>query len=198
MNRLVIVDDHAVVRHGLLSAFESHGFQVIAAVGSVAEARSALAASAPDVVIIDINLPDATGFDLVKWIRSINRQLPIIILSLNDSPEYINAARSCGANAYVAKSAPMQELVATVNFAIKSPGTFSSKIRGSRYETSLTAREIDVISLIDKGFSNLEISQELHISISTVKSHISSIFQKLAVANRIGAVKAARDSGLLA
>ena len=197
MNRLIIVDDHAVVRHGLLTAFESDGFQVIAAVGSVAEARSALAASTPDAIIIDINLPDATGFDLVKWIRSINRELPIIILTLNDSPEYIKAAQRCGANAYVSKSAPMQEIVATVDFSIYSPKTFSSRIRGSRYEASLTAREIDVLSLIEKGFTNFEISQQLHISISTVKTHVSSILQKLSAPNRIGAVKAGRESGLL-
>ena len=197
MNRLIIVDDHAVVRHGLLTAFESDGFQVIAAIGSVAEARSALAASTPDAIIIDINLPDATGFDLVKWIRSINRELPIIILTLNDSPEYIKAAQRCGANAYVSKSASMQEIVATVDFSIYSPKTFSSRIRGSRYEASLTAREIDVLSLIEKGFTNFEISQQLHISISTVKTHVSSILQKLSAPNRIGAVKAGRESGLL-
>lgn len=197
MNKLVIVDDHAVVRHGLQKAFESQGFEVTAAVGTVAQARSAIAAIVPDAVIVDINLPDATGFDLVKWIRSINRELPIIIVSLNDSSEYIGAARKCGANAYVSKTASMQEIVATVSFAVQSPRTFSSKINGSTYENTLTAREIDVLSLIEKGFSNGDISQSLHISLSTVKSHVSSILQKLSVNNRVGAVKVAREAGLL-
>jgi two-component system NarL family response regulator len=197
MNKLVIVDDHAVVRHGLLKAFESHGFEVTAAVENVAQARSAIAAMVPNVVIVDINLPDATGFDLVKWIRSINRELPIIIVSLNDSPEYINAARACGANAYVAKTAAMEEIVATVNFAIKSPRSFTSKNRGSSFENSLTAREIDVLALIEKGFSNAEISQRLHISLSTVKTHVSSILQKLSTTSRVGAVKVARETGLI-
>ena len=197
MNKLVIVDDHAVVRHGLQKAFESQDFEVTAAVGTVAQARSAIAAFVPDAVIVDINLPDATGFDLVKWIRSINRQLPIVIVSLNDSSEYIGAARKCGANAYVSKTASMQEIVATVSFAIQSPHTFSSKIKGSACENTLTAREIDVLSLMEKGFSNGDISQSLHISLSTVKSHVSSILQKLSANKRVGAVKVAREAGLL-
>lgn len=197
MNQIVIVDDHAVVLHGLTTALVNHGFSVTASVSTLSQARSAIAAMVPDAVVLDINLPDGTGFDLVKWIRKFNRQLPIVILSLNDSPEYVNAARRCGANAYVVKSAPMEEILATIDFALRTPGSFSSKVRPSKYEVALTAREIDVLSLIEKGFSNAQICEQLHISLSTVKTHVSAIFQKLSVDNRVGAVKAARENGLL-
>jgi len=197
MKRLLIVDDHAVVRHGIKVACQAHGYQVVASTASVSEARSAISALAPDVVIVDINLPDGTGFDLIQWIRKIDTELPVVVLSLNDSFDYINAARNCGANAYVNKSAPVEELIAAVDFAVSSPGTFSSKIRSSRYEFALTAREFDVLSLIAKGFSNVQISSQLHISLSTVKTHVSSILQKLSVQNRVGAIKVARESGLL-
>jgi len=197
MKRLVIVDDHAVVRHGIKVACEAHGFEVIASASNVSEARSAIAALAPDVVIVDINLPDGTGFDLIHWIRKIDSELPVIVLSLNDSHEYINSARKVGANSYINKSAPIEELMAAVDFAIHSPHTFSSTIKPSPYEYALTARELDVLSLIAKGLSNLQISTQLHISLSTVKTHVSSILQKLCAENRVGAIKVARESGLL-
>jgi DNA-binding NarL/FixJ family response regulator len=197
MKRLLIVDDHAVVRHGIKVACEAHGFEVIASASNVSEARSAIAALAPDVVIVDINLPDGTGFDLIHWIRKIDSELPVIVLSLNDSHEYVNSARKVGANSYINKSAPIEELMAAVDFAIHSPHTFSSTIKPSPYEYALTARELDVLSLIAKGLSNLQISTQLHISLSTVKTHVSSILQKLCAENRVGAIKVARESGLL-
>jgi len=197
MKRLLIVDDHAVVRHGIKVACEAHGFEVIASASNVSEARSAIAALAPDVVIVDINLPDGTGFDLIHWIRKIDSELPVVVLSLNDSHEYINSARKVGANSYINKSAPIEELMAAVDFAIHSPHTFSSTIKPSPYEYALTARELDVLSLIAKGLSNLQISTQLHISLSTVKTHVSSILQKLSAENRVGAIKVARESGLL-
>ena len=197
MKRLLIVDDHAVVRHGIKVACEAHGFEVIASASNVSEARSAIAALAPDVVIVDINLPDGTGFDLIHWIRKIDSELPVVVLSLNDSHEYINSARKVGANSYINKSAPIEELMAAVDFAIHSPHTFSSTIKPSPYEYALTARELDVLSLIAKGLSNLQISTQLHISVSTVKTHVSSILQKLCAENRVGAIKVARESGLL-
>ena len=197
MKRLLIVDDHAVVRHGIKVACEAHGFEVIASASNVSEARSAIAALAPEVVIVDINLPDGTGFDLIHWIRKIDSELPVIVLSLNDSHEYINSARKVGANSYINKSAPIEELMAAVDFAIHSPHTFSSTIKPSPYEYALTARELDVLYLIAKGLSNLQISTQLHISLSTVKTHVSSILQKLCAENRVGAIKVARESGLL-
>ena len=197
MKRLLIVDDHAVVRHGIKVACEAHGFEVIASASNVSEARSAIAALAPDVVIVDINLPDGTGFDLIHWIRKIDSELPVVVLSLNDSHEYINSARKVRANSYINKSAPIEELMAAVDFAIHSPHTFSSTIKPSPYEYALTARELDVLSLIAKGLSNLQISTQLHISLSTVKTHVSSILQKLCAENRVGAIKVARESGLL-
>ena len=197
MKRLLIVDDHAVVRHGLKLACEHNGFEVVATLPTIAEARSAIAALNPQIVVVDINLPDGSGFELIQWIRKINNSLPIVVLSLNDSPESVRAARSSGANAYVVKSAPIEELIAAIQFAISSPHSFSSKVKASTYEFALTAREFDVLALMDKGFSNLQISVQLHISLSTVKTHVSSILQKLSANNRVAALKVARDTGLL-
>lgn len=197
MKRLIIVDDHSVVRHGLQSACQANGLEVVAAVATVNQARSAIAALHPDAVVVDINLPDASGFELIRWIRGIDRNLAIIIVTLNDSAEYVTAARRSGANAYVVKSAPIEEVIAAINFALATPRSFSSKLRESSYELTLTAREIDVLFLIEKGLSNQEISRDLHISISTVKTHISSIFQKLSTKNRVAAVAVAREAGLL-
>lgn len=197
MKRLLVVDDHAVVRHGIQAACVAHGFHIAGLASNIAEARSAIAALKPDAVIVDINLPDGTGFDLIQWIRRLDRDLPIIVLSLNDSLEYINAARKVGANSYVIKSAPIEELIAAIEFAMLSPHSFSSKIMVGSSKFSLTAREFDVLALIANGLSNVQISKQLHISLSTVKTHVSAILQKLSVENRVGAVKVARESGLL-
>ena len=198
MKRLIIVDDHAVVREGLNFALAGNGFEVVAAVSNLSEARSAIAALSPDAVIIDINLPDGSGYELAMWIRKLNTEMPIVILTLNDSRDHIHAAKKAGANAFVVKNAPITELIAALNFAFNSPHSFTAKnLPASEIEYGLTARELNVLFLVEQGHSNQAISQELFISCSTVKTHTSSILRKLNANNRVDAVRIAKKNGLL-
>lgn len=200
MIRVLIVDDHAIVREGLSNAFALANFQVVGSVGSVAEAIAQIAHTNPDVVIIDLNLPDGTGFEVVQWIRSISQEIGIVILTLNSGSEFVIAAMKSGANSFVAKSAPVSEIIAAIQHCISSPSGFSSKGMSSlanSAEPLLTAREIDVLMKISFGLSNQEIAQQLFLSQSTVKSHIGSIFRKLNVENRVSALNYARENGLL-
>lgn len=200
MKKLVIVDDHAVVREGLRSALESETYSVVAMAHNLDQARALIAHSKPDAIIVDLNLPDGSGFDLVLWARRISQEIIIIILTLNNEPSLVHAAKKAGANAFVVKSDPIEQLVATLNYCLSNPNSFSSTLSipdNPLTEQLLTARELDVVNFLAKGYSNKQISATLFLSQSTVKTHLRAIFRKLNAGNRVTAVKIARESGLL-
>ena len=196
--KVLIVDDHAAVRHGLKSAIQSHGYEVVAEAGSINEAQAFMAQTNPDAIIVDINLPDGSGFDLVAWSRRVSPTTAIVVLTLNDGADYVRAAKSAGANAFIVKNAPLSDLIAALDFALSSPTSFSSKqICSSGIDSGLSAREIDVLHSISHGLSNTAIATNLYISVSTVKTHVSSILRKLDADNRVQALSIARERGLL-
>ena len=196
--KVLIVDDHTVVRHGLKSAIESHGHEVVAEAGSINQAQAFMAQTNPDAIVVDINLPDGSGFDLVAWARKVSPTVVIVVLTLNDGADYVRAAKKAGANAFIVKNAPLADLIAALDFALSSPTSFSSKrIYTSGIDSGLSAREIDVLQSINHGLSNTAIATNLYISVSTVKTHVSSILRKLDADNRVQALSIARERGLL-
>jgi DNA-binding NarL/FixJ family response regulator len=196
--KVLIVDDHSVVRHGLQSAIESHGHQVVAVASSIKQAQAFMAQTNPDAITVDINLPDGSGFDLVSWARKVSPTIAIVVLTFNDGADYVRAAKSAGANAFIVKSAPLSDLLAALDFALYSPTSFSSNRANTReIDSGLSAREIDVLQSINLGLSNEAIARNLFISVSTVKTHVSSILQKLSASNRVQAITIAREKGLL-
>ena len=196
--KILIVDDHDVVRHGLKTAIQSHGYDVVAQAGSINEAQAFMAQKNPDAIIVDINLPDGSGFDLVAWSRRVSPTIAIVVLTLNDGADYVRAAKSAGANAFIVKNAPLPDLIAALDFTVSSPTSFSSKlICNSEIDSGLSAREIDVLHSINHGLSNTAIATDLYISVSTVKTHVSSILRKLDADNRVQAISIARERGLL-
>jgi DNA-binding NarL/FixJ family response regulator len=198
MKRVLIADDHAIVRHGLKLAIEAHGYEVVAEADSVAQARAFMTHTNPDLLIIDINLPDGSGFDVITWARKISKFLAIIVLSFNDGADFVRSARAAGANAYLVKDAPMVEIIAAMEFAVCSPNSFSSKIVSAlSIDTGLTVREIDILHCVNQGLSNATIAANLFISVSTVKSHVSAILRKLHAQNRVQALTNAREHGLI-
>jgi DNA-binding NarL/FixJ family response regulator len=196
--KVLIVDDHAVIRHGLKSAIESLDYEVVAEAGSINEAQAFMAQTNPDAIIVDVNLPDGSGFDLVAWARKVSPKMAIVVLTLNDGQDYVRAAKSAGANAYIVKSAPLMDVIAALRFAASSPHSFSSKlICTTGVDSGLSAREIDVLHSINLGLNNIAIAKNLLISVSTVKTHVSSILRKLDADNRVQALTIARERGLL-
>ena len=198
MTRLLIIDDHAVVRQGLVQAFCDKEFDSIETAGNLKEGRAKIAAFNPEAIIVDLNLPDGSGLEIVQWVRKHSADVAIIILSLNDPAQFVKIARSSCANAYLSKSQSMPEIISSVIFALSNPGTFTSSLTTDQSpDFDLTPREIEVLYLLAEGASNLEISLKLYISISTVKTHISALMRKLQCTNRTAAAKIARDNGFL-
>ena len=198
MTRLLIIDDHAVVRQGIIQAFNNQGFTSVETAGTLKEARAKIAAFNPEAIIVDLNLPDGSGLEIVQWVREFSAEIAIIILSMNDPAQFVKIARSSGANAFLSKSQSMSEIISSVNFALSNPGSFTSTLAAEQpFDFDLTPREIEVLYLLAEGTSNLDISLKLFISISTVKTHISALMRKLQCTNRTAAAKIARDNGLL-
>ena len=198
MTRLLIIDDHAVVCQGLVQGFNDKGFAAIETAGTVQEARAKIAAFNPEAIIVDLNLPDGSGLEIVQWVRKHSAEVAIIILSLNEPSQFVKIARSSGANAYLSKSQSMQEIISSATFALSNPGSFTSKLTIDRpQEFDLTPREVEVLYLLAEGASNVDISSKLYISVSTVKTHISSLMRKLQCSNRTAAAKIARENGFL-
>lgn len=198
MHTVLIVDDHAVVSHGLKTALELHGYEVVAVATTIMQARALLAHRNPDTVLLDLNLPDGSGFELLLWIRKISQSIGVVILSFNNEQEYVHAARKGGANAYIVKSAPMKEIIAAVGFSLASPRSFTGPhIALQKGGFDLTTRELDILRLVAIGKTNNEMGEQLFLSLSTIKSHVSSILRKLEVSNRVSAIKVARENGLL-
>ena len=198
MTRLLIIDDHAVVRQGLVQAFSDKGFTSIETAGNLKEARAKIAALNPEAIIVDLNLPDGSGLEIVQWVRKLSADVAIIILSLNDPAQFIKIARSSGANAYLSKSQSMPEIISSVTFALSNPGSFTSTLTADpSLDFDLTPREIEVLYLLAEGASNSDISLKLFISLSTVKTHISALMRKLQCTNRTAAAKIARNNGFL-
>ncbi|MEY4337278.1 MAG: hypothetical protein RL680_173 [Actinomycetota bacterium] len=199
MSKLLIVDDHALVREGLKRALAHEGFSQITEASSIAQARAGIAASQPEVVTVDINLPDGSGFELVRWIRGISQDMAIVVLTLNNHENYIRAAMKAGASAFVSKSEPIPALIAAIKHSLITPLSFSAqgleKLFNNTHNT-LTAREFDLLVQLEQGHTTAQISKSLFISPATVKTHLASIYRKLEVTNRTAAIHAMREQGL--
>lgn len=199
MNKLLIIDDHALVREGLKRALTHEGFSDITEAASILQARACIAALQPDVVTIDINLPDGSGFELVSWIRNISQEIGIVVLTFNDHENYIRASMKAGASAFVSKSEPIPSLVAAIKHSLVAPLSFSAAGLEKVFKYtlhSLTAREFDLLAQLERGQTTAQISKSLFISPATVKTHLASIYRKLEVTNRTAAIHAMHEQGL--
>ena len=204
--RVLLIDDHDLIRQGLARAFErADDFVVVGQAASVAEGLRLFASLSPDVVISDVRLPDGTGLDLVKQIRSDGHDTGIVVLTMYAGDEQLFAALEAGASAFVAKDAPADEVVAAARHALVSPRSFAAadlagamRRRMTPAGPQLTQREAEVLSLLARGFSVSAIARSIFVSDSTAKTHISKIYEKLGASNRADAIMKAVRSGLLA
>lgn len=199
--RILLIDDHAVVRQGIRSALQiQENYQIFEAASKM-EAHAQIAKINPDAIIVDINLPDGSGLEIVSWARSVSKSLAIVVLSFNESSEFVVGAMKAGASAFLNKSAPLSELKSALEFALLSPEKFSAKDLRQKLDVNersfgLSQRELQILTLLYRGDPMKVLAASLFISEATLKTHLSSVYRKLAVNNRVQAIEKARNAGL--
>lgn len=204
--RVLLVDDHALIRQGLRRALEAtDDLEVVAEAGSVAEALVLDRAHQPDVVIVDVNLGDGSGIDVVRQIRAARPEAGLVVLTMYDGDDHLFAALEAGASAFVLKQAPSSEVVEAARRAATSPTTFTAdglaaamRRRLAAPAVRLTEREAEILQLLAQGLSVAEVSARLFVSASTTKSQMAKLYDKLGAANRTQAVMTAVRLGLVA
>lgn len=207
--RVLLVDDHAVVRDGLRTVLEAT--RRIAVVGEAGEAREGirrLRELAPDVVVLDVSLPDMSGLDALKQIRAEWPRLPVVIFSMHADREYCVRALRAGAQAYVLKQSASEDIVQAVTAAAAGRRWVSPQIAEhlvgiviaggearAPHET-LSDREFEVLRLIGAGETPSQIAKRLCLSVKTVSTYRARLLQKLGLENNVQLIRYVLDNGL--
>lgn len=211
--RIMIVDDHTVVRDGLSSMLGPHEeFLIVGETSNGVEAVERYSEMHPDVVLMDLRMPEMNGVEAMRRIKDSDPEAKFIVLTTFDTDEYIFDAIEAGANGYLLKESSREELFQAVRAvnrgeSLIDPGV-AARVLGRLAELSreraqhqdlggLSEREIEVLKLMAGSSANKSIAAELFISESTVKTHVASIFQKLEVNHRTEAVTAALQRGII-
>lgn len=199
---VLVIDDHPIVRVGIVKSLTVAGFICLGEAGSLKEAIAMIALHNPKVITVDINLPDGHGLDIVQWARKQSSTLIIIVLSLNDDLDLISSAAKAGAQGFISKASGIELLIAAIHTAIANPMTFTSNrslelLQRERNADLLSPRELVVMSHLIGELSISEIARALFISHSTVKTHINSIYRKLDTHSRQSTVARAKAMGLV-
>ncbi len=201
--RVVIVEDHALVREGTAQLLEAHAdLQVVGACASAEEGSDLVARVAPDVVLVDVNLPGASGLTLATHLARHQPSARVLVVSAYDDHAYVTEALEIGVGGYLLKTASGRELVEAVRLVAAGvfvlDGAVTARLsrrhggtRGRRDPEGLTPREAEVFALVAQGRSNKQIAAELSLGLRTVESHVSSLLSKLGAASRTEAVATA-------
>jgi len=209
MIRILVVDDHPVVRAGLVMMLGTQpDMEVVGEAGDGQEATERVGALAPDVVLMDLEMPGVDGLEAIRQIRAANASARILVITAYDTDERILQAVQAGARGYLLKGAPRDDIFQGVRVvhaggsllqpavATKLLDRVGDLLRGDRDET-LTARELQVLQLMAQGYRNKEIAKSLSITERTVKFHANILFQKLGVDSRTEAVSRALQRGII-
>ena len=181
--KILIVDDHELIRAGLSDALTKNGFEVIGEASSVAQGLAMLNQYKPEITLVDINLGAASGIDLIEQAIALKSESKFIVVTMHDDAATLDLAKKAGAAAFVTKSAPVESLIeviekitAGVNRFLKA-GEIKPSI--SKKDFQLTARELEVLALLPTGATASAIGSILFLSEATVKTHLANIYRKL-------------------
>ncbi len=197
--KILIVDDHEIVRHGLRALLaRRENFEIVGEAGTVAEAVKQAAATSPDIVIMDVRLSDGTGVEACREIRSLNPATKVIMLTSYSDDKALFDSILAGANGYLLKQAESKVLVSAIERVAKGESLLDPAVTQSVLDkvkhlisepstgknSELTNQELQVVSLIAEGKTNREIGQEMFLSEKTVKNYVSNILDKLNLGRR--------------
>jgi DNA-binding NarL/FixJ family response regulator len=202
--RVLLAEDHAVVRAGLERLLATtEDIEVVAGAEDGAQAVELAAEHRPDVILMDISMPNLNGVEATKKIVEANEEVQVVVLTSFGEREQIVAALDAGAVGYLLKDADPEEVIRGVRAAARRESPFAPKVartmldaRATRPDLQLSQRELDVLRCVSKGLPNKLIARELGISEKTVKAHLTRIFHRLGVTDRTQAAIWARDHGI--
>lgn len=211
MTRILIADDHAIVRAGLRALLHAEtDLELIGEASGGYEAIDLVEKNAPDVLVLDLSMPDLDGISVTRNLKPRFPDLRILILTLHEDEALLKEAIRAGASGYILKRAAEAELVSAIQTVLRGdlfvdPSMLRSLIGEARpapaspakQAEDLTPREIDVLKLIVEGYTNRQIGEKLVISVRTVEGHRANIADKLGVHSRVDLVRYAREHGLL-
>ena len=211
MTRVLIADDHAIVRAGLRALLaEEPEFELVGEAVGGYEAIQLVEQTQPDVLILDLSMPDLDGISVTRKIKPLFPDLKILILTLHEDEALLKEAIKAGAAGYILKRAAEAELISAIQVICRGDLYIDpSMLRGLLEETpnprivqkdageSLTPRETGILKLIVEGYTNRQVGQELNISVRTVEGHRSNISDKLGLHSRVELVRYARQHGLI-
>jgi DNA-binding NarL/FixJ family response regulator len=208
--RVLVADDHALFRDGLVSLLEAAGYEIVAQVGDGEQTIQRATELQPELILLDLSMPKVDGHQVLRRLRNELPDANLVVLTVSDDDRDLTEAIRYGANGYLQKSLDSTEFLDLLDGlqhgeAAMTRKTTAKLIAGIAQPLddktdsllSLTPREIELLALVQQGLTNLAIAQKLSISENTVKYHLKNVFQKLSVQNRTEAVAQAFHAGLL-
>jgi DNA-binding NarL/FixJ family response regulator len=199
--RILIVDDHPVVRAGLASMLGTKGLKVIGSASSCEEALTMLQHEVVDVLLLDLRMPGMNGIDMLRALRDMPNCPQVIVLTSYEMDEDIYRAVQAGARGYLLKDTPQNEMIEAITSVHAGkrylPRHIAARLADRMMRSSLTAREVEILEMLAKGLTNKEIGTALEISDHTVRNHVISIIEKLDVSDRTEAATTAIQRGII-
>jgi two-component system nitrate/nitrite response regulator NarL len=202
--KVVIVDDHPMVAEGIQSILESyHDIDVLATLSNGREAIDQLEILAPDVILMDLNMPDIGGLTATEIVLERRPDTRVVILSMHDNPEYISSALGHGAMGYLLKDVPTDEIKRAIDAVMQGNTYLCTGARGSiapkndGFRGTLTEREQTILLQVASGKSNKQVAHVLDISVRTVETHRKNIKRKLGISSTAGLTRYALEHGVL-
>lgn len=204
--RLLVVDDHEILRNGLKFMLRNQkDLVIVGEAADGAEVVDQIAATTPDVVLLDLNMPTVNGLEALRRIRQRWPDLPVVVFTVHDDPEYVEEALRSGASGYLVKSVDSDELLKALRAVSNGAGYLQAEItrpvlerfaraRAAPVMARLSPRERELLELLSDGLANKQIARRLELSESTVKGYLSALFEKLGAADRAHAVALALRS----
>lgn len=201
MIKVVLVDDHPLIRKGLSQALNKDEISVVGEASSLSEGVALLNSTSADICIVDLNLGSASGIELIKVGLVQNSNCAFVVLTMEDDLDTLIAAKAAGARAYITKGSPIENLIEVVKTVLTDRKDFiklgSFKDGAKRKDFGLTERELEVLQLLSSGATASAMGSILFLSEATIKSHLAAIYRKLEAANRAQAVSIAISEKLI-